>query len=47
MKADKKTIFITPFNSTRKRMTTAVKLPSGVVRLFVKGSAGVVLPKCK
>lgn len=46
IKADKKTIFITPFNSTRKRMTTAIRLDNGNVRLYVKGSAGVVLPMC-
>lgn len=35
-----------PFNSERKRMTTAVKLENGKVRVFVKGTPAVVMPAC-
>ena len=35
-----------PFNSERKRMTTAVRLENGKVRVFVKGTPAVMMPAC-
>lgn len=46
IKEDGETIFITPFNSTRKRMTTAVRQADGSVKVFVKGTPNLILPKC-
>lgn len=40
-------IFQIPFNSTRKRQTTAVRLPNGKVRVFVKGGPEIVIEHCK
>lgn len=38
--------FAIPFNSMRKRNTTAVRLSDGRVRVFVKGGPDVVMPHC-
>ena len=38
--------FTIPFNSMRKRQTTAVKLSSGKVRVFVKGGPEIVIELC-
>lgn len=38
--------FVIPFNSTRKRQTTAVRLSSGKVRVFVKGGPEIVMELC-
>lgn len=36
-----------PFNSRRKRMTTAVKISGDKYRVFVKGGPEIVLDFCK
>lgn len=38
--------FVIPFNSNRKRQTTAVRLSSGKVRVFVKGGPEIVMELC-
>ena len=38
--------FTIPFNSTRKRQTTAVRFADGSVRVFVKGGPEIVMPFC-
>ena len=39
-------IITIPFNSDRKRMTTAYRMEDGSVRLYVKGTPNVVIPLC-
>jgi len=36
-----------PFSSDRKRMTTAVKLDNGKIRLFIKGTPAKLMPFCE
>ena len=38
--------FTIPFNSTRKRQTTAIRFADGSVRVFVKGGPEIVMPFC-
>jgi magnesium-transporting ATPase (P-type) len=38
--------FVIPFNSMRKRQTTAVKLASGKVRVFCKGGPEILMELC-
>lgn len=39
-------VFQIPFNSTRKRQTTAVRQPDGRVRVYVKGAPEIVIELC-
>lgn len=39
--------FQIPFNSNRKRQTSAVRLSNGKVRVFVKGGPEIVIEQCK
>lgn len=38
--------FQIPFNSTRKRQTTAIRMKNGKVRVFVKGGPEIVIEHC-
>ncbi|KAK9741969.1 hypothetical protein RND81_03G140300 [Saponaria officinalis] len=43
---DSKTLKVEPFNSTRKKMSVLVALPSGKLRAFCKGASEIVLAMC-
>ena len=44
---EEKFVHVYTFNSVRKNMSTVIRRPDGIVRMYTKGASEIVLKKCK
>jgi Ca2+ transporting ATPase len=44
---EEKFVHVYTFNSVRKNMSTVIRRPDGIIRMYTKGASEIVLKKCK